>query len=478
MSASAPWVGLPIWLLLFRYGNRAIVSVAAVVFLGASLVAWRGMIDDLFLRFAVIGGIGSLTLLLFLIDRILVRRLVESRGVCVASFVFPTALTAMELILTRLSPYGSWSILGYTQSSNLPLIQMAAVTGVYGVSFLIGWVSSVLCFLVRYAFAPEESSVSLGFHRVRLLVVSCFVLSGSIFLMGTVRMTLSQETPSVRVAGITVDMSHLRGDVLHSVFDGSISKSDLKTYDAELFKIRDELFEATAREAHAGARLVLWPETNGAILAGQNDSLLDRAARTAKEPRIYLLITPTVIHPGKNRMDLRAALFGPDGSLLFDYDKTTVVPGDPNIPGPGKLPFAMTSFGKVSAAICFDGDFPGLIRQAGQGRADLLLLPSSDWREIDPVHSRMMVFRAIENGSNLFRQTNLGLSLAADYTGRVLGETDHFRASDRTLVVQMPTSGVWTPYSAAGDAFSWLAAIGFLILLTLAMKANVRRSEP
>ncbi|HMX56105.1 MAG TPA: hypothetical protein PKE49_06245, partial [Leptospiraceae bacterium] len=125
-----------------------------------------------------------------------------------------------------------------------------------------------------------------------------------------------------------------------------------------------------------------------------------------------------------------------------------------------------------------DGDFPGLIRQAGQGRADLLLLPSSDWREIDPVHSRMTVFRAIENGSNLFRQTNLGLSLAADYNGRVLGETDHFRASDRSLVVQMPTSGVWTPYSAAGDMFSWLAAIGFLILLTLAMKANVRRSEP
>lgn len=95
----------------------------------------------------------------------------------------------------------------------------------------------------------------------------------------------------------------------------------------------------------------------------------------------------------------------------------------------------------MAAAICFDMDFPDLIRRPGLQRADLILAPSSDWREIDSVHTRMALFRGIENGCSVVRQTNKGLSAAADWQGRVLARGDSSR----------PGATSWWPRSRPGE---------------------------
>ena len=59
-------------------------------------------------------------------------------------------------------------------------------------------------------------------------------------------------------------------------------------------------------------------------------------------------------------------------------------------------------------------DYPVVVQQTGQNGTGLLINPSSDWLEIDPGHAQMAVFRAIENGMSLVRQTDLGLSIAVD----------------------------------------------------------------
>jgi apolipoprotein N-acyltransferase len=75
-----------------------------------------------------------------------------------------------------------------------------------------------------------------------------------------------------------------------------------------------------------------------------------------------------------------------------------------------------------------------------------MVVPSSDWREIDPLHTRMALLRGVENGCSVIRPTHKGLSAAADYQGRILAATDHFRASSRVMVAQVPSRGVWTLY--------------------------------
>ena len=59
--------------------------------------------------------------------------------------------------------------------------------------------------------------------------------------------------------------------------------------------------------------------------------------------------------------------------------------------GDGRLPVVPTRDGRVATAICYDADFPEFMRQAGQGSADILIVPANDWKEIKSVHFQMAV---------------------------------------------------------------------------------------
>jgi apolipoprotein N-acyltransferase len=77
----------------------------------------------------------------------------------------------------------------------------------------------------------------------------------------------------------------------------------------------------------------------------------------------------------------------------------------------------------------------------------------------------MAVFRGIENGMSMVRQTDKGLSIASDPYGRTLAQVDFFGATDRTMLAQVPTKHVATIYTAFGRWFEWLCLIGFLYIL-------------
>jgi apolipoprotein N-acyltransferase len=161
-------------------------------------------------------------------------------------------------------------------------------------------------------------------------------------------------------------------------------------------------------------------------------------------------------------------LFDPKGSLAWKFIKAHPVPGGEaaiSVRDEGRLKFADTPFGRISGVICFDADSVQLLHQAGRGAADIVLVPSNDWREIDPWHTQMAVFRAVEQGFNMVRHVSGGLSIAVDYQGRARGSMDHYEtAGDRALVAEVPTQGVRTVYSRIGDLFSWLALAGLATL--------------
>ena len=133
--------------------------------------------------------------------------------------------------------------------------------------------------------------------------------------------------------------------------------------------------------------------------------------------------------------------------------------------GDGRVPVIPTSDGRIAAAICFDADFPEFIRQAAQGAADVLLVPSNDWKAVKDIHFQMTAFRAIENGLPLVRAASSGLSGAFDQWGRVLGVADYFAPGDRTLSVQVPVGRIQTLYAKTGDLFAWLCVAGLVLAL-------------
>ena len=134
-------------------------------------------------------------------------------------------------------------------------------------------------------------------------------------------------------------------------------------------------------------------------------------------------------------------------AAVFEDGKARPVPGDPERGADKEIPVVATSLGNLAGAVCFDADFPNLMWKAGKRHADLLVIPASDWRAIDPVHTRMALVRGVENGCSVIRATHKGLSAAADYQGRILATTDFFRTTPSGMVTQVPSRGVRTPYA-------------------------------
>ena len=94
----------------------------------------------------------------------------------------------------------------------------------------------------------------------------------------------------------------------------------------------------------------------------------------------------------------------------------------------------------------------------------MVALPSSDWRGIDPIHTQMAAFRAIEQGYSVVRSTRFGLSAAITPYDVMKAQMSSFDDNDKILVTDLPSQSVTTLYSIIGDLFIWLC-IGLLIIL-------------
>ena len=155
---------------------------------------------------------------------------------------------------------------------------------------------------------------------------------------------------------------------------------------------------------------------------------------------------------------------------MVEYFKSKPAPNEPCIAGEGNVAILDTPYGKIATVICYDMDFPRLVRQAGQAGADLMLVPINDWNEVKLMHRNMAVFRAIENGFSLVRANSYqGLSTAADYQGRILAMTDQYTTEERLMIADVPSQGVTTIYSRIGDLFAWLCMAGFVAVVGLAV---------
>jgi apolipoprotein N-acyltransferase len=252
--------------------------------------------------------------------------------------------------------------------------------------------------------------------------------------------------------------------------------SELEDVRAGTVAISDNLLARAEREAQSGAKIVFWAEGNAPVLQEDETTLIARGRELAAKYQIYLGMALATWHRGEGvPLENKFVLIKPDGEVAWQYHKIHPVPGPEaamQIRGNGKLRALDTPYGRLGAAICFDADFPQLLAQAGGLGTDVLLDPYGDWQAIDPWHTQMASFRAIEQGFNLVRQTSHGLSAAYDYQGRRLAAMDHFQSTDYAMVSDVPTKGVRTIYSRLGDWFAWTCVAGLLALMGKAVSTH------
>lgn len=395
----------------------------------------------------------------YLGDRLLSARL---PGIA-ATLVFPMLCVAMEFALARLTPNASWGSTAYTQYGNLELMQLASVTGIWGITFLVAWFAST----VNWAW-------DLGFEwlAVRIGVLLYAAVFGGIMLAGSARLALTPtDGRSIRVAAISYPKElFARGEVTR-ITEGRIGPAAVGE---KVTRLQDWFLDSTRREARAGAKLIGWPEGNLLVFKEDEPAFIARAEQVARDEQIYLLMGMATITVGAPKpFENKTIFLGPTGDIVFTHVKSRLVAGwEASIatPGDGSLGISDTSYGRLGNAICYEMDFPDLIRGISTAGADVLLVPANDWEAIKQVHLRMAIFRAIENGVPMLRPTSSGLSAAVDAFGRVLAITDHFSPGARVLVAQLPIGHVRTLYTLTGDFFAWLCIAGSVCAAALAWR--------
>jgi apolipoprotein N-acyltransferase len=291
---------------------------------------------------------------------------------------------------------------------------------------------------------------------------------GAVMLAGGARLAFASAAPTVRVAGIGWPQGIIEPAEFLRAVAPDLRDTEREAIRKAFYRIQDSFFERSRREAQAGARIVAWPEANLMVFKEDEAAFLEHARGFARENGIFLLMGMGTLEPGAARpVENKAVLLTPAGETAYSYVKITAVPGfeaSVNVRGTGPIPVADTPMGRIASPICFDLDFPHIVRQAGRSRADLMLVPASDYQDLRAVgrlHQRMAEFRAVENGAALFRITRWGVSGAVDPYGRRLATMDDLTARDNVMVAQVPVSaGVQTVYARAGDLFAWLCVAG------------------
>jgi apolipoprotein N-acyltransferase len=384
----------------------------------------------------------------YLVDRLLAPRL----GGFVATLVFPLAVTGLEFLSLTTSPLGSMGASAYSQFQSLTLMQLVSLTGMWGITFLMSWFATV----VNYAWER-----SFSWSRIwRGLAIFAGVLL-AVMIYGSARLVFSQPAAgTVRVAGLTaVDFRETQAEFFQTM------RTDWQAFRQLAAARYDPYFEGTSREAQAGAKIVLWPEMAVQTAGEDEPALLARAQEVARQEGIYLAMPMMTVFDDDRLSQNKLLVFDPTGDLVLEHYKYGGSMIEGFQPGDGVLRTVETPYGTLSGVICWDTDIPGTVLQAGRNGTDILLSPSLDYRAVDPIHAQMAIFRAIENGVSVVRQADNGLSVVADPYGRTLAAVDHFTTSERVMVAQVPTHGVFTVYSVIGDLFAWLCVLGFVAVV-------------
>ncbi|GAB4569116.1 MAG: apolipoprotein N-acyltransferase [Anaerolineales bacterium] len=394
--------------------------------------------------FILIAPIG---LLPYIIDRLYARRFPSAAWV---TLVYPIAATAIDFFSASGSPFGTFGAAAYTQRGFLPAMQIASVFGLWGITFVMSWFASLINHLWEN-----------GFKFTRLTLTSAGLLA-LILVLGVGRILLpTQPKQTATVAGFSLPNGTLPGML------NQLNGGDEAGFRQAADKLHAQQLEQIRKMADEGADIVSLQEGAGLGTSEQVAKFVVDASAIAKEKNIYIILP--VFDIGATPPENKVHIIDPNGDVALTHVKYGGNDFEGTLKGDGILQAIDTPYGKLSAVICWDADFPNVIKQAGEQNVDLLFVPSNDWLEVKDIHSGMAAFRAVENGVSIFRQTGQGVSSVVDVHGRELNRVDSFKENASGFagiqVIKMQLGSVNTLYPSVGDLFGNVMLIGLVGLL-------------
>jgi apolipoprotein N-acyltransferase len=370
------------------------------------------------------------------------------RGKRWANLLFPALMVILEWIQYTFTPFGSWGAAGYTQMDNLVLLQSVSLFGLAGLSFLIYWVNiSIASLLIQ------------GNNRLKTVMLPAMVLLG-ILIFGALRYDLGKAKgrEMIKVAAVGTESS---------VGTGSLPSDEVRRQHAAILFARTR----KASKARTGTELVVWNEGSAMVLPEEEAAWRDSLEALATECETALVAAYVVLLSESPFKYENKYLFVEPNGTASTYWKREPVPGEPADKGRTPAKTHTINNTKIAGAICYDYDFPYLAKALGRQGADVVALPSSDWRGIDPIHTKMAAFRAVEQGHSILRSTRFGLSAAITPYGEMVAQMSSFDQNDKIMPAHLPKTGVASLYSLIGDVFVY-------VCMALALAMGIRSVMP
>jgi apolipoprotein N-acyltransferase len=370
-----------------------------------------------------------------------------------------------------------WNVLGYALTYPLPLMQSAALVGIYGLTLC-----AVLIFALPLVLMGDSST---GTTRRRAGGAALAVAIGPLIVVAALGATRLAWSPPETVPGVklrTVQPSVPQREKWHPDHQERIFLDHLALSTTN---------PAGEADGAAGVTHVVWPEAAVPFLVLDHPGA--RAAIGRMLPRGTLLVTGALrVEPAPagavrpRRVFNSILVFGEGGSLVTLYDKIHLVPFGEYLPLQGVLesmglqqlsrlrggfdigvsPRSLLRVPGLPAAaplICYEAIFPRAIVQ-GPERPQLMLNVTNDgWfgNTTGPrQHLHQARVRAVEEGMPLIRSANNGISAMIDAHGRIVGRLD---LNVRGVIdAALPAAIAPPPYARWGDAiFLLLWAAGF-----------------
>ena len=391
------------------------------------------------------------------------------------------AWTVMELLRGHVLTGFPWNLIGYSWNLSDAMIQLAAATGIYGLSLVTVAAAAMPAVLADGAGAGGPA----GQRRRRWwALVAAGAVLGTIWVGGALRLAgappVDRDDASATGVRLRIVQANIQQD--HK-WQADLREANLARH-----------LELTLSPGFGGITHVIWPETAAPFFIA-NDAVRRRMIAAVVPPG-GLVITgaPRTTPQPTDPVQVWNSLHAIDGSgaVVGTYDKVRLVPFGEYVPfrwilrmakitygatdfsaGPGVRTLALAGLPPVSPLICYEAIFPGRVVDQDNRPSWLLNITNDAWFN-DPwfglssgpyQHFASARVRAVEEGLPMVRAANTGISAVVDAYGRVIARLGLGREGVLDAALPPPLDGL-TPYARFGD---WVLMIPLALAGLLGM---------
>ncbi|MGW4525833.1 acyltransferase [Amycolatopsis sp. NPDC004378] len=423
---------LPVLLLAPRVPAAAALGCAFAAHLAGSSGSWSYFWHSQAVprpaALAILGG----SALLFALSAGLFRLLVRRGHGFLAAFAAPALWTVGLYVVSLLNPTGLMGTLMTTQADRPSVLRLAAITGGWGVEFLVLFVPAA----VAAALAPGVRGVS----RLTALVAVAAAL------LGLACWSVPALTgPATRVALVAPGEHRWAVDV--ATPDG---QALVRSYVDQIGRLPD------------GVQAVVLPEATFAVDTASRPRLVEAFTDVARTRNLDV-VTGVLDTTPEGRFNAALAV-SPSGAPV-EYRKWHN--------GDAKNIASGTELARVAGIglmVCMDVNFADPSGGYGAAGTGLVLIPASDEDVDGREHSRTALIRGVENGFSVAWSAARGTPMLADAHGRVLADTHPGGSPFSVVTADVPVGPGKTFYARFGDWFAWLC--GLVALAGIAVSAR------